>query len=179
MRAGKIVQGGSTITQELVRNLYLTRQRTLTRKLIEACLAIKLGDKWSKDRILTAYLNQIYYGNHAYGIEAAAETYFSEPARMLTLDQAALLAGLPQAPSIYDPFLSPQDALARRDEVLHAMLVNGDITLSMYTHAVADRVLHLYPGPPVFGASASRTSSATSRICCSRSTARTPCARAG
>ncbi len=69
VRAGKIVQGGSTITQELVRNLYLTRQRTLQRKLTEACLAIKLGQKWSKDRILTAYLNEVYYGNHAYGIE--------------------------------------------------------------------------------------------------------------
>jgi len=146
VRAGKIVQGGSTITQELVRNLYLTRQRTLTRKLTEACLAIKLGDKWSKDRILTAYLNQIYYGNHAYGIEAAAETYFSEPARMLTLDQAALLAGLPQAPSVYDPFVSPQDALARRDEVLHAMLVNDDISQEQYRQAVADRALRLRPG---------------------------------
>jgi len=146
VRAGKIVQGGSTITQELVRNLYLTRQRTLTRKLTEACLAIKLGEKWSKDRILTAYLNQIYYGNHAYGIEAAAETYFSEPARLLTLDQAALLAGVPQAPSIYDPFVRPDEAIARRDEVLHAMLVNGDITRPMYAAAIADRSLHLHPG---------------------------------
>jgi len=146
VRAGKIVQGGSTITQELVRNLYLTRQRTLQRKLTEACLAIKLGQKWSKDRILTAYLNEVYYGNHAYGIEAAAETYFSEPARLLTLDQAALLAGVPQAPSIYDPFVRPDDAIARRDEVLHAMLVNGDISLGQYEVARADRSLHLHPG---------------------------------
>jgi len=146
VRAGKVVQGGSTITQELVRNLYLTRQRTLTRKLTEACLAIKLGQKWTKDGILTAYLNEVYYGNHAYGVEAAAETYFSEPARLLTLDQAALLAGLPQAPSIYDPFVRPQDALHRRDEVLHAMLVNGDISLPMYDAAIANRDLHLHPG---------------------------------
>jgi penicillin-binding protein 1A len=146
VRAGKIVQGGSTITQELVRNLYLTRDRTLQRKLTEACLAIKLGRHWTKRHILAAYLNQVYYGNHAYGIEAAAETYFSEPARALTLDQSALLAGLPQAPSIYDPFVRPDDALARRDEVLHAMLVNGDITVRRYDAARADRSLHLHPG---------------------------------
>ena len=146
VRAGRVVQGGSTITQELVRNLYLSRERTLQRKLTEACLAIKLGHQWSKQRILTSYLNQVYYGNHAYGIEAAAETYFSKPARELTLDQAALLAGLPQAPSVYDPFVRPDDALARRDEVLHAMLVNGDISDAEYAAAVNDRRLQLRPG---------------------------------
>jgi len=90
--AGHIVQGGSTITQELVRNLYLTRERTLQRKVVEACLAVKLARAWSKDRILTAYLNDVYYGNHAYGIQAAAETYFSVPAARLSLEQAALLS---------------------------------------------------------------------------------------
>jgi len=129
-----------------VRNLYLTRQRTFERKLTEACLAIKLGHHWSKQHILTAYLNEVYYGNHAYGIEAAAETYFSKPARALTLDESALLAGLPQAPSIYDPFVDPSDALARRDEVLHAMLVSRDITTAQYDAARADRSLHLRPG---------------------------------
>jgi penicillin-binding protein 1A len=146
VRAGKIVQGGSTITQELVRNLYLSRAQTLQRKLTEACLAIKLGRHWSKQHILTAYLNQVYYGNHAYGIEAAAETYYSEPARALTLDQAALLAGLPQAPSIYDPFVRPEDALARRDEVLHALLTTDDISSEQYIAAKADRRLDLHPG---------------------------------
>jgi penicillin-binding protein 1A len=146
VRAGKIVQGGSTITQELVRNLYLSREQTFKRKLIEACLAIKLSGHWTKDQILTAYMNQVYYGNHAYGIEAAAETYFSLPAKKLDLDQAALLAGLPQAPSDYDPFRNPSDALARRNEVLKAMLVNGDITSSQYAQAKADRNLHLKAG---------------------------------
>ena len=146
IRARKFVQGGSTITQELVRNLYLTRERTLKRKLIEACLAIKLADHWSKSRILTAYMNEVYYGNHAYGIEAAAETYFSIPARKLSLDQSALLAGLPQAPSLYDPFRDPAAALLRRDEVLHALLVNGDITSSEFERAKGDRDLHLKPG---------------------------------
>jgi len=146
VRAGRIVQGGSTITQELVRNLYLSRERTLQRKLTEVCLAIKLGRHWTKRRILTAYMNEVYYGNHAYGIEAASETYFAKPARALTLDEAALLAGLPQAPSLYDPFVRPADARARRDEVLHAMLVSGDITKPQYDAALADRSLHLHPG---------------------------------
>src|SRR3954452_4503144 len=146
VRAGKVVQGGSTITQELVRNLYLSRERTFKRKLVEACLAIKLSGKWSKDRILTAYLNQVYYGNHSFGIEAGAETYFSKQARDLTLDEAALLAGLPQAPSIYDPFRNPAAALARRNEVLRALLVSGDITSTEYARARADTSLHLHPG---------------------------------
>jgi len=146
VRAGKFVEGGSTITQELVRNLYLSRERTLKRKLIEACLAIKLSHAWSKDRILTAYLNEVFYGNHAYGIEAAAETYFSRSAKALTLDQAALLAGLPQAPSSYDPFRNPAAALQRRNEVLHAMLVNKDITSSEYVSAKGDARLGLRPG---------------------------------
>ncbi|MDX6486130.1 MAG: penicillin-binding protein, partial [Gaiellaceae bacterium] len=146
VRAGKVVQGGSTITQELVRNLYLSRERTLKRKLVEACLSIKLSRQWSKDRILTAYMNQVFYGNHAYGIEAAAETYFSRTARELNLEQAALLAGLPQAPSSYDPFRNPGAALSRRNEVLHAMLVNNDITSSQYQDARANTSLELKPG---------------------------------
>jgi penicillin-binding protein 1A len=146
IKARKVVQGGSTITQELVRNLYLSRERTLRRKLTEACLAIKLSGQWSKDRILTAYMNQVFYGNHAFGVEAAAETYFSRNARNLDLEQAALLAGLPQAPSSYDPFRNPAAALARRNEVLHAMLVNKSITSSQYARARAKNDLELKPG---------------------------------
>ena len=146
VEAGKFVQGGSTITQELVRNLYLSRERTVTRKLTEACLAIKLSGKWSKDRILTAYMNEVFYGNHAYGIEAAAETYFSKRAKDLTLDQSALLAGLPQAPTSYDPFRNPAAALARRNEVLRAMLVSKYITSSEYVDAKANTNLGLKPG---------------------------------
>jgi penicillin-binding protein 1A len=146
VRARKIVQGGSTITQELVRNLYLSRERTVRRKVVEACLAIKLSRSWSKDKILTAYMNEVYYGNHAYGIEAAAQTYFSLPAGRLDLQQAALLAGLPQAPSLYDPLHSPRAALSRRNEVLKAMLVSGDITAAQYQDAIHDTSLHLKPG---------------------------------
>jgi penicillin-binding protein 1A len=145
--AGRIVQGGSTITQELVRNLYLSRERTLQRKVVEACLAIKLARAWPKDSILHAYLDDVYYGNHAYGIEAAAETYFSVPAGRLTLEQAALIAGLPQAPSYYDPLHNPAAALVRRDEVLSALRRSGDIGEAQYAAAVHDRSLHLRPSP--------------------------------
>ena len=107
LRAGEIVEGGSTITQQLVRNLYISREQTVQRKVKEACLATKLDRARTKQWILTSYLNQSFYGNRAYGIEAAAQTYFSKPARDLTLSQAALLAGLPQAPSIHDPFTAP------------------------------------------------------------------------
>ncbi len=147
IQAGRVVQGGSTITQQLVRNLYITeKSQTLGRKATEACLAIKLAREKSKTWILNAYMNQVYYGNHAYGIEAAAQTYFSKPARKLSLTESALLAGLPQAPSVFDPFQRPGQAIARRDEVLRAMLANGNITSSRYADAVAQRKLHLKAG---------------------------------
>ena len=144
--AGRALQGGSTITQQLVRNLYTGDEKTFNRKVREACLAIKLSQKWSKERILDEYLNTVYYGNHAYGVEAAAQTYFSRHARNLTLAQAALLAGLPQAPSIYDPFHDPAAALARRDEVLRALLASGDITVRQFDATIRSRSLHLHPG---------------------------------
>jgi penicillin-binding protein 1A len=146
VRAGKVVQGGSTITQQLVRNLYIGKEVTLERKVTEACLAIKLNRRWSKDKILQEYMNQVYFGNHAYGVEAAAQTYFSRRSRNLTLTQAALLAGLPQAPSVFDPFNKPERALERRNTVLRAMVANGDITREQYREAVAQRDLGLKQG---------------------------------
>ena len=146
LREQRVAEGGSTITQQLVRNLYISRERTLERKLREACLAIKLERAYSKEWILTGYMNQVYYGNHAYGVEAAARTYFKRPARALSLEQAALLAGLPQAPSTYDPFQQPERALARRDEVLRAMFQTGVITSSELNVAIANRELGLKPG---------------------------------
>jgi penicillin-binding protein 1A len=146
LKAGRVVQGGSTITQELVRNLYIgSSERTLERKLHEACLANKLADRWTKRQILAAYLNTIFYGRHAFGAQAAAQTYFSRPARALTLPQAALLAGLPQAPTVYDPLERPRIALARRNEVLRAMLVAHDINWLQYRWAV-HAPLRLSPG---------------------------------
>jgi penicillin-binding protein 1A len=147
VEAGRVVEGGSTITQQLVRNLYIRKnERTLERKVVEACLAVRLNDSWSKDRILSEYMNTVYYGNHAYGIEAAAQTYFSRPARKLSLLQAALLAGLPQAPSVYDPFQYPGRAIARRNRVLRALQENGDISLGNYREAIAVKDLKLKRG---------------------------------
>ncbi|MGH3078393.1 MAG: transglycosylase domain-containing protein [Gaiellaceae bacterium] len=145
IRAGSVVEGGSTITQQLVRNLYISRERTVQRKLKEACLATKLDGAWSKDRILTSYLNQVFYGNQAYGIEAAAQTYFSQTARELSLAEAALLAGLTRAPSVYDPFTSPGRALARRGVVLRAMLDTGAVTRKRFRKAIGSD-LGLRPG---------------------------------
>jgi penicillin-binding protein 1A len=146
LTAGKVVEGGSTITQQLVRNLYTGREKTFNRKLREACLAIKLSRKLTKRQILNQYLNTVYYGNHAYGVEAAAQTYFSKHASRLDLLQSALLAGLPQAPSDYDPFHNPDAAVDRRNEVLAAMLQTGDITPYQYTHAIKVTSLGLRPG---------------------------------
>jgi len=146
LTAGKVVEGGSTITQQLVRNLYIGQEKTFNRKIKEACLAIKLSQKTSKPWILNTYLNSVYYGNHAYGVEAAAQTYFSKHASQLSLLQAALLAGLPQAPSDYDPYHSPQAALDRRDEVLRAMLEARAITFAQYNRAIRSNSLGLRAG---------------------------------
>jgi penicillin-binding protein 1A len=133
---GEIVEGGSTITQQLVRNLYIGRERSLERKAKEACLALKVEDAHTKDWILETYMNQVYFGNHAYGIEAAAQTYFSRPAARLNLVQAALLAGLPQAPSAYDPFKRPAEAVRRRNDVLTAMYTAGYINAQDFRTAI-------------------------------------------
>ncbi len=146
IRAGQVVQGGSTITQQLVRNLTTSREQTVVRKVNEACLAVKLERAWTKQRILTSYLNHVFYGSQAYGIEAASQTYFSKSARSLNLRQAAMLAGLTQAPSAYDPVVAPEKAVARRDEVLRAMLEEGMITRAQHDWARASRSPGLRPG---------------------------------
>jgi penicillin-binding protein 1A len=128
LQAGMIVQGGSTITEQYVKNAYLNGDDTLTRKVHEAILAWELASQWSKDRILTAYLNTVYYGDGAYGVQAAAQTYFHTNVAKLTLAQAALLAGLPEDPSAYSPVYDPADALARRNLVLQDMASQGYIT---------------------------------------------------
>ena len=118
----------------------------MERKVTEACLAVKLDGERSKDWILANYLNSVFYGNFAYGAEAAARTYFSRSARSLTLPQAALLAGLTQAPSAYDPFADPRQAVARRNQVLLAMRDEGMITRAQYRWARASRSPALRPG---------------------------------
>jgi penicillin-binding protein 1A len=147
---GKPVEGGSTITQQLVRNLYIADpEDTLKRKIIEAHLANDEEDRHSKDWILTQYLNTASYGTNegatAIGVEAAAETYYSKHAKDLTLPEAAMIAGLPQAPSQYNPMLNPRAALARRNEVLQAMEHQGMISSGEYQDAIGQD-LGLDPG---------------------------------
>jgi penicillin-binding protein 1A len=134
------VQGGSTITQQFVKNELTGSDRSITRKLKEATLAWQLEKSWNKDRILTAYLNTIYFGNGAYGIERAARTYFGHSARKLTLPQAALLAGIPENPTAYDPVAHPRAARERRTLVLRLMLEQGIITGRQYRRALRARM---------------------------------------
>lgn len=124
-------EGASTITQQLVRNTVLSKEQfeqTIRRKVREAYISIQMEKMYTKDQILNMYLNTIYFGHGAYGIQAAAITYFNKDAKDLTLAESATLAGLPQAPSSYDPFINPQDAQARRNIVLQRMLNSGDIS---------------------------------------------------
>src|SRR5262249_35905241 len=129
------VQGGSTITQQFVKNQLTGSAHSITRKLKEAALAWQLEQKWSKDQILTAYLNTIYFGNGAYGIERAARTYFGHSALKLTLPESALLAGIAEAPSLYDPVAHPRAAKARRRVVLTLMLQQKVITPGEFRNA--------------------------------------------
>lgn len=132
LQQGRIVAGGSTITQQLARSFLidpsLAQERSLERKAREIALALKLTAALSKDEILELYLNQTYYGAMSYGVEAAAQRFFGKPARDLDLAEAALIAGLPQAPSRYDPFVNPDAARARQRDVLAAMVRAGFIT---------------------------------------------------
>lgn len=128
VRGQRIVSGASTITQQLVKNALLGPEATADRKMKEALLAIELTRRYSKDRILEMYLNEIYYGNLAYGIEAAAQTYFGKRARDLDLAEASFLAGLPQAPSLYDPYTNLSGAKERQSYVLEQMERNGFTT---------------------------------------------------
>lgn len=121
------IQGGSTITQQLVKTALLTPERTISRKIKEIILALWTEKVYTKDKILEMYLNQVSYGGSAYGIEEAAKTYFGKSAKHLSLSEAALLAGLPQAPSIYSPYNNPELAIKRRNEVIEAMYKQGYI----------------------------------------------------
>jgi penicillin-binding protein 1A len=141
LKAGEAVQGGSTITQQLVRNLYIADpEETIERKIREATWAEEYERKYSKRQILTKYLNTASYGTTdgrtAVGVQAATETYFSKPVTSLDLPEAALIAGLPQAPSEYNPFLNPKGAVERRNDVLQAMAKQGYITQSRYEDAL-------------------------------------------
>ncbi len=137
----QVVQGGSTITQQVVKQLLLTPERSYERKLKELVLALRLETKLSKDDILYLYLNQIYFGAGAYGVAAAAREFFDRGVEELSLAQAALLAGLPQAPSRYDPQRRPQQAIGRQRYVLQRMRENGFITPEEHQAAIAEQLV--------------------------------------
>ena len=128
VRAGRIVQGGSTITQQVAKNLFLTPERTIKRKIQELMLALWLEQKFSKDQILTIYLNRVYLGAGTYGVDAASQKYFGRPAGQLSVYQAAMLAGLLKAPSRYNPIAHPARAKARTAQVLKNMVAAGYLT---------------------------------------------------
>src|ERR1700694_994714 len=135
VRSGGVKEGGSTITQHLVKNALLTPHRNLDRKVQEAVIALRLARKLSKRQILQRYLNTVYFGNGAYGVQAASETYFGVPVGELTIPQDALLAGIIRDPLDYDPIAHPKAARDRRNAVLDRLVANGHLLPD-----VADRI---------------------------------------
>jgi penicillin-binding protein 1A len=142
IRSGGRVQGASTLTMQLARNLFLSPDRSFHRKIQEALLAVQIERRFTKPQIFTLYANQIYLGHGVYGFEAASQFYFSKPAKKLTLDEAALLAGLPKSPSYYSPITHPDHALKRRTLVINSMLEDGIITAQQAATA-RDQPIHL------------------------------------
>jgi penicillin-binding protein 1A len=140
IESGGRVQGASTLTMQLARNLFLSPDRSFQRKIQEAWLAIQIERRFTKPQIFTLYANQIFLGHGTYGFEAASEYYFSKPAKKLTLDEAALLAGLPKGPQTYSPILHPDRAIKRRNLVLNAMLEDGKITAQQAVDAKAQPI---------------------------------------
>ena len=128
IEAGRPVQGGSTITQQLAKRYLGREEPTLRRKLLVLAMAVKLEQAYSKDELLEMYLNSVYFGPYAYGIGAAARVYFHKPASALNLTEATLLAGLPQAPALYDPLHRLDRVKARQDAVISAMTRQGYLT---------------------------------------------------
>jgi 1A family penicillin-binding protein len=147
----RITQGGSTISQQLVKQIFIgpNPPPTIQRKLREATLAIELNSRYSKNEILDLYLNTIYYGSQSYGIEAAARSFFHTNAHDLTLGQAAMLAGLPQAPTQNSPLLNPKTATARQIEVLNAMVAQKMITPAQAAAAQNEKLQFYYPSNPL------------------------------
>lgn len=137
---GKITQGGSTITQQLARTIYLTNEVTYERKIIEIFLAWELEKKYSKKQILEFYMNNIYFSNSYYGLQAAAYGYFGKSAKELSLSQTVFLCAIPNNPSLYDPYLHFDKVIARRDRMLLQMLENGEITQTQYDAAVSEEI---------------------------------------
>jgi membrane peptidoglycan carboxypeptidase len=145
IRAGHVVGGGSTITQQLARQQFLTPDQTYSRKIKELALAYELSQTYSKDQIMELYLNKSFYGSQSYGIEAASESYFHIAASKLDLAQAAMLAGLPQAPTEWNPVLHPDSAKLRQTEVLQAMVRSDFISQDDMDKALAEKLVYQAP----------------------------------
>ncbi len=145
LKAGHVVGGGSTITQQLAKQQFLTPDQTLSRKFKELALAYELAQAYSKDQIMELYLNKSFYGSQSYGIEAAAESYFHITAAKVDLAQAAVLAGLPQAPTEWNPVLHPDAAKLRQTEVLQAMVRSDYITQDDMDKALAEKLVYQAP----------------------------------
>src|SRR5438445_10459625 len=145
LRAGHIVAGGSTITQQLAKQQFLTPDQTVSRKIKEVALAYELSQAYSKDQIMELYLNKSVYGSQSYGVEAAARSYFHIPASKLDLAQAAVLAGLPQAPTEWNPVLHPESAKLRQTEVLQAMVRQNYISQDQMDAALAEKLVYQAP----------------------------------
>ncbi|HHO67597.1 MAG TPA: peptidase, partial [Gammaproteobacteria bacterium] len=138
VRTGRKTQGGSTITMQVARNFFLSREKTYLRKLTEIFLALKIERALSKQEILELYLNKIYFGHRAYGIAAASQVYYGVPIDQLTVAQTAMIAGLPKAPSANNPVSNPKRALERRNYVLGRMYALGKIDIDTYREALAE-----------------------------------------
>ncbi|MBR4903631.1 MAG: penicillin-binding protein 1A [Selenomonadaceae bacterium] len=145
---GEIAEGGSTITQQLAKNAYLTQERTIKRKIQEVFLALQLEKQYTKQEILELYLNQIYFGQGAYGVQAASKTYFGKNVEDLTLAECAMLAGIPKSPNYYSPFNNINAAIERRDTVLDQMVVYGYISYSQCYEAKKAEVVLAPPNVP-------------------------------
>lgn len=137
---GKITQGGSTITQQLAKNIYLTNEVSYERKLVEVFLAWELEERYSKNEILEYYLNNIYFGNGYYGIQAAAYGYFGRSVKDLSLSETVFICAIPNNPSLYDPLVRKEKTIERRDRMLRQMLEDGKITQAEHDAAVAEEI---------------------------------------
>ncbi|MBW8721073.1 MAG: transglycosylase domain-containing protein, partial [Polaromonas sp.] len=139
-------QGASTITMQVARNVYLSAEKSYTRKIYEILLTFKLEHLLTKDQILEIYMNQIFLGNRAYGFAAASEAYFGKPLKNITISEAAMLAGLPKAPSAYNPIINPKRARARQLYIIERMEENGFITAEQ-AKAAKEEPLKVRTGP--------------------------------
>lgn len=140
IRAGRFVEGASTITQQLAKTLFLTSRKTIVRKIKEAILAFQLERRYTKDEILALYINQVYFGSGAYGVSSAASIFFGKSVQDLTLAECALIAGMPKSPSRYSPLVNQELALKRRDMVLRQMRDTGIITANDYEQALKEEI---------------------------------------